>query len=175
MKRIITTLALAATMVLATASVALAGEPPANAGSPTCAGMDLGSGPLGNHADHIKGDYVNPGEPGGAMGGPGHFDHGPEVGPGASFCLAQAQGESPLRSPQQITIDQHSKTERLPAIPGASPTYPSVIAVVPKRSPTPPAPALSRYYVQLQAMPKLLVVIGRRPPEVVSGGPGTNR
>lgn len=90
MKRIITMSMLAATMVLATASVALAGEPPANAGKPTCAGEIWG-----NHGDHIKDDYVHPGEPGGANGGPAHFDHPPEVGPGASFCLVQAQAQSP--------------------------------------------------------------------------------
>lgn len=99
MRRMITALALAAAMALATASVAIAGEPPANAGAPTCAGMDLGHGPLGNHGDHIKDDYVHPGEPGGAMGGPAHFTHGPEVGPGASFCLPQAQAKSPSPPP----------------------------------------------------------------------------
>lgn len=101
MKRIITVGMLTATMVLATASVAFAGEPPANAGQPTCAGVDLGNGPLGNHGDHIKDDYVHPGEPGGAKGGPAHFNHPPEVGPGASFCLEQAQAESPSTPPGQ--------------------------------------------------------------------------
>ncbi len=94
MKRIITVAMLAATMALATASVAMAGEPPANAGEPTCAGVNLG-----NHGDHIKDDYVHPGEPGGAKGGPAHFDHPPAVGPGASFCLEQAQAESPSTPP----------------------------------------------------------------------------
>lgn len=99
MRRMTTTLVLAATMVLATTSAALAGEPPANAGSPTCAGVDLGHGPLGNHGDHIKDDYVHPGEPGGAEGGPAHFHHDAEVGPGASFCLEQAKAESPSTPP----------------------------------------------------------------------------
>jgi hypothetical protein len=63
MKRIIRVGMLTTTLVMATASVALAGEPPANAEQPTCAGVDLGSGPLGNHGDHIKDDYVHPGEP----------------------------------------------------------------------------------------------------------------
>lgn len=92
MKRMITVAMMAATMTLATASVALAGEP-------TCSGIDLGNGPLGNHGDHIKDDYVHPGEPGGAEGGPAHFDHPPQVGPGASFCLEQAQAQSPSRPP----------------------------------------------------------------------------
>lgn len=99
MRRTIIALALAATMVLSGASVALAGGPPANAGSPTCAGLDLGGGPLGNHGDHVKDDYVHPGTPGGARGGPAHFDHPPEVGPGASFCLEQAQAQSPSTPP----------------------------------------------------------------------------
>lgn len=101
MKRTITAAMLAATMTLATASVALAGERPTNAGEPTCTGVDLGSGPLGNHGDHIKDDYVHPGEIGGANGAPAHFDHPPEVGPGASFCLDQAQAQSPSTPPGQ--------------------------------------------------------------------------
>lgn len=99
MRRIITALALAGAMVLAVASAAVAGEPPANAGAPTCAGLDLGNGPLGNHGDHVKDDYVHPGEPGGAEGGPAHFTHPSDVGPGASFCLAQAQAQSPSPPP----------------------------------------------------------------------------
>lgn len=101
MRRIVIALALAAAMVLSAASVALAGEPPDNAGSPTCAGVDLGTGhgSLGNHGDHVKDDYVHPGEPGGAGGGPAHFTHPADVGPGASFCLEQAQAESPSMPP----------------------------------------------------------------------------
>ncbi|HXV71431.1 MAG TPA: hypothetical protein VEB69_08520 [Acidimicrobiia bacterium] len=99
MRRIIGALALAAVMVLTIGAVAMAGEPPANAGAPTCAGVDLGNGPLGNHGDHIKDDYVHPGDPGGAEGGPAHFNHPPEVGPGASFCLGQAQAQSPSPPP----------------------------------------------------------------------------
>lgn len=99
MKRMITAALLATTMVLTGASVALAGGTPANAGEPTCAGVDLGNGPLGNHGDHIKDDYVHPGEPGGANGGPAHFNHPPEVGPGASFCLEQARAQSPSAPP----------------------------------------------------------------------------
>ena len=98
MRRTIAVLAAAAAMALTTASVAAA-EPPANSGAPTCAGVDLGNGPLGNHGDHIKDDYVHPGEPGGARGGPAHFNHPPAVGPGASFCLSQAQAKSPSPPP----------------------------------------------------------------------------
>ena len=100
MKRIMTVMVLVATMVLATASLAQA-DVPANAGEPTCAGVDLGNGPLGNHGDHIKDDYVHPGEPGGANGGPAHFNHPPEIGPGASFCLEQAEAQSPSLPPGQ--------------------------------------------------------------------------
>ncbi len=89
MRRMITMLALAATMVLASASVALA-DPPANAGSPTCSGVDTGHGPIANHGEHITVDYVEGfGNAGG--GRPAHF--GGPVGPGASFCLEQAQAQ----------------------------------------------------------------------------------
>ncbi len=97
MRKVITALALGAMMVVGTASLAMAGEPPANAGTPTCA--NLGGGAWGNHGDHIKDDYVNPGTPGGAEGGPAHFDHLSEVGPGASFCLEQAKAQSPSTPP----------------------------------------------------------------------------
>jgi hypothetical protein len=90
MRRMSIALALAATLVLSVASVAVAGGPPANAGSPTCAGATWD-----NHGDHITTDYANPGEPGGVKGSAAHFHHLPEVGPGASFCLEQAQAESP--------------------------------------------------------------------------------
>jgi len=72
MRRMITTLALAATMVLATASVALAN-------GPNCADF-------GNHGQHVTGAYATPGVPGGARGGPAHFGFDADVGPGASFC-----------------------------------------------------------------------------------------
>ena len=79
MKRTITTLALAATMVLASASVALAG-PNENA---FCAGT---SGETTNHGAHITDDYVAaPTLDGpGVRGRAGHFGEG--VSPGASFC-----------------------------------------------------------------------------------------
>ena len=93
MKRTITTLALVATMLLATASIALAGEPPANAGAPTCSGV-VTHGPLSNHGEHITVDYVTPGEPGGAEGAPAHFGNTMDLGPGASFCLAQANSKA---------------------------------------------------------------------------------
>lgn len=74
MRRMITVLALAATMLLATASLAMA-APNANAG---CLGW-------ANHGEHIK-EYVAEGIAAG--GGPAHFDTGYK--PGASFC----QGEN---------------------------------------------------------------------------------
>ena len=73
MKRMITMLALAATMVLASASVALA-DPP------TCSDFVGG----GNHGDHVTDDYATPGDPGAVRGGPGHFTV--NASPGASFC-----------------------------------------------------------------------------------------
>lgn len=86
MKRMITMLALAATMVLATASVALA-----DPDGPTCAnqqaideGFDLG---VDNHGAHVIGAYVETGTPGGPAAG-GHFLGG--VKPGASFCIGTA-------------------------------------------------------------------------------------
>lgn len=91
MKRMITTLALAATMVLAMASVALAG--------PTCAGIDLDPGAgthfVANHGEHITGDYVNSDDPNFAHPGVrGRANHrGGGVGPGASFCLDQANSK----------------------------------------------------------------------------------
>ena len=79
MKRMITTLALAAAMLLATATAALAGEP-------TCS--DVEALAVANHGEHITRDYV--GVFGNAGGGrPAHFGGG--VGPGASFCLPQSQ------------------------------------------------------------------------------------
>ena len=80
MKRMITTLALAATMVLASASVALA-APNENA---FCAGPDTA-----NHGGHITRDYVGDPTPDGpgVRGRAAHF--GANAGdptPGASFC-----------------------------------------------------------------------------------------
>ncbi len=77
MRRIITTLALAATMVLATASVALA-APDENA---FCAGPETAT-----HGGHITRDYVNDGggTPPGVRGRASHSGGG--VSPGASFC-----------------------------------------------------------------------------------------
>ena len=97
MKRMITTLVLAATMVLAMASVALA-----ESDGPTCA-TELG---VANHAEHVLGDYVRDGGtnaaggaklPGGA--GPAfHFsqnvddDPAGPIPPGASFCTGANSG-----------------------------------------------------------------------------------
>ena len=73
--------------------------PPANAGSPTCSGAPLGDhGSIRVHGEHVIEDYVTEGEPG-ARGGPAHFSFPPEVGPGASFCLEQAQAKSPSGPP----------------------------------------------------------------------------
>ena len=77
MKRMVTTLALAAAMLLAAAPAAFGGEP-------TCSGI-VGD----NHGEHIL-DYVEAGTIAG--GQPAHFGGG--VGPGASFCLPQAQSPS---------------------------------------------------------------------------------
>jgi hypothetical protein len=88
MKRIVTTLALTATMVVATASVALAG-------GPNCAGIDTGGHTLVNHGDHITGDYVEPGVDGpanGVRGRAAHFGAPTPTKPGASFC--QTHGDN---------------------------------------------------------------------------------
>ena len=83
MKRTFTILALAATMELASASVALAG-PNENA---FCEGT---AGATSNHGGHITGDYVHPANDGGgpadsaAGGAPAHF--AVAASPGASFC-----------------------------------------------------------------------------------------
>ncbi len=74
MRRMFTVLALAATMLLASASMAMAG-PSDNA---QCANWD-------NHGEHIV-SYVETGNA--AKGGAAHF--GPGASPGASFC----QGEN---------------------------------------------------------------------------------
>ncbi len=85
MKRVITTVALAAAMLLATATAALA----AQGDGPTCSGT-LG---IANHGVHVRDAYVNsdPSVPGGPAAH-GHFlavddDGNPApVAPGASFC-----------------------------------------------------------------------------------------
>ncbi len=78
MKRFIATLSIAGVVLVASASGA-------SAGSPTC-GDTLG---LKNHGTHVL-TYVNAVDGSGAAGGkPAH--HGAAVGPGASFCLPQAQ------------------------------------------------------------------------------------
>ena len=78
MRRMIIVLALAAVMLLATASVAFAG-------GPTCENQfDTG---WKNHGEHVTSDYATPGEPGGAEGGPAHFGSHPlGASPGATFC-----------------------------------------------------------------------------------------
>ena len=78
MKRMITTLALAATMVLASASVALA----APNDSAACEGAETA-----NHGGHITEHYVG-GPDGNAGGGkPAHFGaNDGDPTPGATFC-----------------------------------------------------------------------------------------
>jgi hypothetical protein len=82
MRRIFMVLALAATMLLASASVVLA-ETNDNA---RCAGT---AGATTNHGGHITGDYVHPngGGPADSAGGgaPAHFGDNGHT-PGASFC-----------------------------------------------------------------------------------------
>lgn len=81
MKRMITTLALAAAMLLATA-------PTAFAGNPTCAGFATTG--WANHGTHILNDYVLTGSIAG--GAPAHRVGGAFVAPpGASFCVDQAK------------------------------------------------------------------------------------
>lgn len=94
-KTIITALVMSLSILVAPAAMA---DPPDNAGSPTCAGIDLGHGELENHGEHVIEDYVTQDEPG-ARGGPAHFSLPAEIGPGASFCLTQAQAESPSGPP----------------------------------------------------------------------------
>ncbi len=95
-KTIITALVISLSIMVAPAAMA---GPPDNAGSPTCAGAPLGDhGDIANHGEHVIEDYVREGEPG-ARGGPAHFSLPAEIGPGASFCLTQAQAESPSGPP----------------------------------------------------------------------------
>ncbi|MEA1902388.1 MAG: hypothetical protein U9N56_02560 [Actinomycetota bacterium] len=92
MRRMITTLALAGTMVLAMASVALAEGPPENARSPTCSQY------FDNHGAHILEHYVG-GADGNAGGGkPAHFGAS-TTSPGATFCLEQANAATPTGPP----------------------------------------------------------------------------
>ena len=82
MKKIITTLALAATMVLGTASVALAD-------GANCAGINGWK----NHGTHITDNYVNDGDgTPGVRGRAAHF--GATVGPGASFCQTHGSNQA---------------------------------------------------------------------------------
>lgn len=98
MRTTMTRLAIASALILSIALPAM-GTPPSNAGSPTCAGAPLGDhGSIANHGEHVIEDYVTEGEPG-ARGGPAHFSLPAEIGPGASFCLEQAQAESPSTPP----------------------------------------------------------------------------
>jgi hypothetical protein len=84
MRRIITVMALAATMLLASASMAMAG-PSENAECAIWA----------NHGEHIVG-YVAAGTAAG--GGAAHFGpHG--VGPGASFCQGDNSAPELLGNP----------------------------------------------------------------------------
>jgi hypothetical protein len=71
---------------------------PGDVGSPTCSGFDLGDAGIRVHGEHVIEDYVIDGAPG-ARGGPAHFTFPPEVGPGASFCLEQAEAKSPSLPP----------------------------------------------------------------------------
>ena len=88
MKRLITTLALAAAMLLATAPTAFAGDP-------TCAEF----GGWANHGEHVL-NYVHA-EGGAAGGAPAHLSDRPDgPAPGASFCLDQA--ESPGLHPSDF-------------------------------------------------------------------------
>ncbi len=89
MKRGITTLALAATMVLASASVAFA-APSENAG---CNSAEAGF-ELANHGAHITGHYVG-GSDGNAGGGkPAHFGLDEPFSPGATFCIQNGNNQA---------------------------------------------------------------------------------
>ena len=95
MKRLITALALAAMMVMGTASVALAEKP----AGPTCFGAETDPAlpTIANHGEHITRYYVA--VQGNAGGGrSAHF--GPHaVSAGASFCLVQAPAPELLGQP----------------------------------------------------------------------------
>ena len=99
MKRRVTELLALVALISTVAAVPAMAAPPSNAGSPTCAGALPGDhGLIANHGEHVIGDYVTTGDPG-ARGGPAHFTFPAEVGPGASFCLEQAQAQSPSTPP----------------------------------------------------------------------------
>ncbi len=78
MRRMITVVALAATMLVATASVATA-APNGNAG------CSEGPVDVANHGAHIL-EHYTPSEGGVAGGSPAHFGIGELFTPGASFC-----------------------------------------------------------------------------------------
>ncbi|MCH7583713.1 MAG: hypothetical protein IH941_00970 [Acidobacteria bacterium] len=106
MKRMITILALAGTMVLAAAPTAFAGDP-------TCSDVFGEDDPIANHGQHVVGDYVTgighealgwppEGQVGGGggvalAGGPGPGFHFTIEGlaPGASFCTDRAAFTTP--------------------------------------------------------------------------------
>ena len=95
MKRMITTLALAATMVLAMAPVALA----APSGNAACFGP---GGPTETHGEHITRDYVNDADPTtpGVRGRAAHIDG--KANPGTTFCNQNGEadpGEVPALPP----------------------------------------------------------------------------
>ena len=84
MRKLLVIMALAAVMVLATATLAYAG-------SPTCQDYENEDPPVAttwkNHGEHVKYGYATPGDPGGARGGPAHFGAHPlGASPGATFC-----------------------------------------------------------------------------------------
>ena len=92
MKRVITTLALAATMVLATASVALADFPAGTNPNPNAECEPVSTV---THGEHILG-YVT--GVGAGDGVPAHFGDG-EASPGASFCRTNNNAASPTGPP----------------------------------------------------------------------------
>jgi hypothetical protein len=89
MKRIITVMALAATMLLASASMAIAGGPN---DSEECLHW-------ANHGVHIQEYVATGGTPGGtaAGGGAAHFGvHEGDPTPGATFCQGDGNNAPPL-------------------------------------------------------------------------------
>ena len=80
-------------MILAVVAMVMGVMAPASAGEPTCAGEDLGNGPIVNHGEHATEDYATPGVPGAVHGGPGHF--GVAATPGATFCNQHGDNEAP--------------------------------------------------------------------------------
>ena len=92
MKRMITTLALAATMMLATASLALADFPAGENPNEDAACEETVD--TANHGEHIIGYVATYGNAGG--GRPAHFGGGDPFSPGASFC--QGDNSAPFLS-----------------------------------------------------------------------------